>query len=461
MHKKHHKIEKGYINMKRKVTLVLALAMILSLSACGSETETAETTAPETEITTATDETADETQADTESEATTEETIAETEAEAVVHADIKEASPCYYGGVMFKTAENEFYYYRFSDKKLFDLNEYDLYIDSTVRISGSIAVLNNKIINIDTNEVLYDFSDDTVSLYKSDMFDGRRFGNTGVLAVKATPKGFDAGDPVIIALKNDGSVIGEVPSKDEFGAVAVNDNYLLIAGRESYICDIATGDKLNIEIGSWDHFPLETDNYIYYIDSNGNGARYDKNSDSSSIMLSVNDYSYVYTHESNAISNHMDIYGYNQSTNKLSVIDTETDSIVDFDLSSFAGKCDSMGYPYMACSDYTAIRCYKSDTDYIALLDAKGNTLFDPVAIGNNEKIYYSENYFVCCDENNSFVFDTNAKTVSYLDDGLSIESYDPTGSDILFIKNSDGNYFLANAATPNDLYSPFDDCIQ
>lgn len=449
--------------MKKHIALLAALVMAVStLTACGSKSETDNTATSETTITTlSTDAVKNDVSADTKTETVTEETTIETEPEAAVHADIEEASPCYYGGVMFKTAENEFYYYRFSDKKLFDLNEYDIYVDSSVCVSGSIAVLNNKIINVDTNEVLYDLSDDSVSLYKSDMFDGRRFGNTGVLAVKATPKGFDAGDPVIIALKNDGSVIGEVHSKDEFGAVAVNDNYLLIAGRESYICDIATGDKLNIEIGSWDHFPLETDNYIYYIDSNGNGARYDKNSDSSSIMLSVNDYSYMYTHESNAISNHMDIYGYNQSTNKLSVIDTETDSIIDFDLSSFAGKCDSMGYPYMACSDYTAIRCYKSDTDYIALLDAKGNTLFDPVAIGNNEKIYYSENYFVCCDKNNSFVFDTNTKTVTYPNDGLSIESYDTMGSDILLIKDSNGNYFLANAATPNDLYSPFDDYVQ
>ena len=100
----------------------LALAMLLSLSACGSKTETAETTAPETEITTAADETADEAQTDAESEETTEETTAETEAEAVVHADIETAAPGYYGGIMFETPENEFYYYRFSDKKLFDLN---------------------------------------------------------------------------------------------------------------------------------------------------------------------------------------------------------------------------------------------------------------------------------------------------------------------------------------------------
>lgn len=466
MHKKHHKIEKGYINMKRKVTLVLALAMILSLSACGSETETAETTAPETEITTATDETADETQADTESEATTEETIAETEAEAVVHADIKEASPCYYGGVMFKTAENEFYYYRFSDKKLFDLNEYDIYIDSSVRVSGSIAVLNNKIINIDTNEVLYDLSDGTASLCNISSFTGRHFGETGALAVQVTPKGFDAGDPVIVALKNDGSVIGDAPGKDVVIAAVANDRYIQITdsnGYSSYLYDTATDEKLNfnISIVRFDYFPLETNNYIYYIDDKGNGARYDKNTADNSIVLSANDYSYISSRESNAISNYINIFGFNSSSNKLSVIDTKNNSVVDFDLSSFAAKCDREIYPLMACSDYTAVTCYKSDIHYFAMLDRNGNTIFEPVEIENNAQMYYSENYFVCCSDKNSFIFDTNTKTVTYPDEGLSIESYDTMGSDILVIKDSNGNNFLANAAAPNDLYSPFDDCIQ
>ena len=95
------------------------------------------------------------------------------------------------------------------------------------------------------------------------------------------------------------------------------------------------------------------------------------------------------------------------------------------------------------------------------MLDKDGNTFFDPIAISNNEKIYYSENYFVCCDGENSFVVDTNTKAVTYPSNGLSIESYDTMGSDVLLIKDSDGNYFLANAATPNDLYSPFDDYVQ
>ncbi len=452
--------------MKKKATLALALAMLLSLSSCGSNTETAETTASETEVTAAADETADEAQADTETEETTEETTAETEAEAVVHADIEAAAPGYYGGVMFKTAENEFYYYRFSDKKLFDLNEYDLYIDSAVRVSGSIALLNNKIINIDTNEVLYDLSDGTASLYDIGSFSGRHFGETGALAVKVTPQGFDAGDPVIVALKNDGSVIGEAPGKDVVVAAVANDRYIQITdsnGYSSYLYDTATNEKLNLNISlrRFDLFPLETDNYLYYIDDKGNGARYDKNTADSSIMLSENDYYYVTVGESNAISNYKDIYGFNDKTNKLSVIDTKTDSVVDFDLSSFAGKCDNGIYPLMACSDYTVVDCHKSNTHYIAMLDRNGNTIFEPVETENNAQMYYSDDYFVCCSEKNSFIFDTNTKTVTYPDEGLSFDSFDVTGSNTLVVKDSNRNYFLANAATPNDLYSPFDDCVR
>lgn len=451
--------------MKKKVTLILALAMLLSLSACGSKTETAENTAPEAEITAAADETTDEAQTDAESEETTEETTAETEAEAVVHADIEAAAPGYYGGVMFETTENEFYYYRFSDKKLFDLNEYDLYIDSSVRVSGSIAVLNNKIINIDTNEVLYDLSDGTASLCDIGSFSGRHFGETGALAVKVTPQGFDAGDPVIVALKNDGSVIGEAPAKDVVVAAVANDRYIQITESNGYahLYDMEANEKLNfyISIGRFDYFPLETDNYLYYIDDKGNGARYDKNTADSSIMLSENDYYYVTAGESNAISNYMDIYGFSDKTNKLSVIDTKTDSVVDFDLSSFAGKCDNGIYPLMACSDYAVVDCYKSNTHYIAMLGRDGNTIFEPVEIKNSAQMYYSDDYFVCCSEKNSFIFDTNTKTVTYPDEGLSFDSFDVTGSNTLVVKDSNRNYFLANAAAPNDLYSPFDDCVR
>ena len=468
MHKNITKFEKGYINMKKKATLALALAMLLSLSSCGSNTETAETTASETEVTAAADETANEAQADTETEETAEETTAETEAEAVVHADIEEASPCYYGGVMFKTAENEFYYYRFSDKKLFDLNEYEYFSEYTVNshASGSIVVLADKIINVDTNEVLYDLSDGTASLCNAGVFDGRYYGETGALAIKVTPQGFDGGDPVIVALKNDGSVIGEAPGKDVVAAAAANDRYIQITdsnGYSSYLYDTTTNEKLslNISLARFDYFPLETDNYIYYIDSDGNGARYDKNTAGSSVVLSANDYSYISSREINAISNYMDIFGFNNKTNKLSVIDTETDSVVDFDLSSFAAKCDNELYPRIACSNYTVVDCYKSNTHYIAMLDRDGNALFDPVKTNNNANLYYSENYFVCCDGENSFVVDTNTMTVTYPDEGLSFESFDTMGSDILVIKDSDRNYFLANAAAPNDLYSPFDDCVQ
>lgn len=466
MHKKHHKIEKGYINMKRKVTLVLALAMILSLSACGSETETAEATAPETEITTATDETADETQADTESEATTEETIAETEAEAVVHADIEEASPCYYGGVMFKTAENEFYYYRFSDKKMFDLSEnefYSEYVDS-VCVSGSIARLVNKIVNIDTNEVLYDLSDGTASLCNTGYFGNRYWGDKGALAIKSTSQSFDSDNSTIVALRNDGTVIGELPDEDTFAAIVINDRYMEITASDgySYLYDLTTGNKLAIKAaGRFTDFPLDADNHIYYIDSEGNGACYDKNNDSNNVMLSATDYSYICTCENETVSNHMNIYGFDKNSGKLSVIDTASNDIVDFDISSFTNKCDSDVHPYMACATYAFVGGNKSNVHYVAMLDKDGNTFFDPIAISNNEKIYYSENYFVCCDGENSFVVDTNTKAVTYPSDGLSIESYDTMGSDVLLVKDSDGNYFLANAATPNDLYSPFDDYVQ
>ena len=188
MHKNITKFEKGYINMKKKATLALALAMLLSLSSCGSNTETAETTASETEVTAAADETANEAQADTEAEETAEETTAETEAEAVVHEDIKEASPCYYGGVMFKTTEKGPYYYRFSDKKLFDLSEYEFYNYNESYVSGSVAIMNDVIINIDTNEVLYDLSNKTASIITNGI---SGFGNTGSLVISTPSQSFD------------------------------------------------------------------------------------------------------------------------------------------------------------------------------------------------------------------------------------------------------------------------------
>ena len=70
--------------MKKSITLALALAAVISLSACGAKTETADDAEPATQEQTAvvneTEDTAEETAETTETEETTaEETTAETE----------------------------------------------------------------------------------------------------------------------------------------------------------------------------------------------------------------------------------------------------------------------------------------------------------------------------------------------------------------------------------------------
>lgn len=440
--------------MKKKVTLVLALAMLLSLSACGSKTETAENTAPEAEITAAADETADEAQTDNESEETTEETTAETEAEVIERADIEEASPCYYGGVMFETTEKGPYYYRFSDKKLFDLSEYEFYNYNESYVSGSVAIMNDVIINIDTNEVLYDLSNKTASIITNGY---SRFGNTGSLVISTPSQSFDEESSVTI-LKNDGTIAGKIPDNGINAALAISDRYVQISDSTTHnyskIYDMMNMTDLNLEVNYIGTQCSENENYLYYMDREANIVQYDKNTGASNIMLARDEYS-----EAMWIGG-IYSYGIKSGYNETDVID-ETNNIVHFDISSFVSKCDPNSmWEYGVNSKYVLVSCKKSDNSYIAMLDCNGNTFFDPIAIDNAKTISCNDKYVIYGDEKTNFVYDIEANNITYLDEGLTIESCDSV-SGVLLIKDSNRNYFLANAATPNDLYSPFDDCVQ
>lgn len=443
--------------MKKKVTLILALAMLLSLSACGSKTETAENTAPEAEITTAADETADEAQTDTESEEATEETTAETEAEVIERADIKEASPCYNGGIMFRTSEKGPYYYRFSDKKLFDLSEYEFYSEyvDSVCVSGSIAKLVDKIVNIDTNEVLYDLSNNAASIVENW---GRGFGNSGALVISVPSQSFDE-EPSIVVLKNDGSIAAKLTDTGIDNAIAVSDRYLQFSDPTTRpgttIYDMLNMTDLNLAANSVQTWCIENENCLYYMDREANIVQYNKNTGAANIMIASNEYT------DTTWINSKCPYGIQSGYSEIAAIDTKNDTIVHFDISSFVNKCDQNSvWLNWVCSKYVLVSCKRSGNSYIAMLDCNGNTFFEPIAIDKVKTIGCNDNYIVYSDEKVNFVYDIEANNITYLDEGLTIKSTD-IENNIFLVKDSDGNYFLANAAAPNDLYSPFDDCVQ
>lgn len=444
--------------MKKHIALLAALVMAVStLTACGSKSETDNTATSETTITTlSTDAVENDVSADTETEATTEETTIETEPEAAVHADIEEASPCYYGGVMFKTTEKGPYYYRFSDKKLFDLSEnYKVYNYDNSYVSGSVAIMDGAIINIDTNDVLYDLSNNTASIVESW---GRKFGNTGSLVIATPSQNFNEESSVTI-LKNDGSIAGTIPDSGIDTAIAISDRYVQFSDSTTRpgttIYDVVNMTNLNLAANSVEIWSIENENYLYYMDREKNIVQYNKNTGDPLVILSGNEYTDVTWMTS------VCPYGIKSGYREIDVIDMANDNTVHFDISSFVNKCDSDSmWLNWACSKYVLMSCKKSGNSYIAMLDSNGNTFFDPIAIDNAKTISCNDKYVIYGDEKTNFVYDIDANNITYLDEGLTIESSD-IASDILLIKDSNGNYFLANAATPNDLYSPFDDYVQ
>ena len=357
---------------------------------------------------------------------------------------------------MFETTEKGPYYYRFSDKKLFDLSEdYRVYDYGNSYVSGSIAIMDGAIINIDTNDILYNLSDNTTSIVESW---GRKFGNTGSLVISTSSQNFNEESSVAI-LKNDGSIVGTISGRNIDTTIAISDRYVQFSDSNTRpgttIYDMMNMTDLNLAANSVEIWSIENENYLYYMDREKNIVQYNKNTGDAAIILSSNEYTDA-TWVTDACS-----YGIKSGYREIDVIDMANDNTVHFDISSFVNKCDSDSmWLNWACSKYVLMSCKKSGNSYIAMLDCNGNTFFDPIAIDNAKTISCNDKYVIYGDEKTNFVYDIDANNITYLDEGLTIESSD-IASGILLIKDSDRNYFLANAATPNDLYSPFDDCVK
>lgn len=433
--------------MKKRIIALAALMTIMSMTACGAKTDddNKTTTAQTTAVTT------EETTAETEAETTeTEESVTETEAEVVepVYIDDINAKNNY-DGVTFETTDGRICYYRYSDKKIFDLSEYkdDLFLPHTTYCSGDIAVTYDKVINMNTNTVLYDISGETKLLKSSTI---SPVGNTGSFMLSLASQNFDDTSSIIV-LKNDGSIIDNTIPFGEYGAAElINDRYVsaLSCDGHCYFYDTTTCSDIDISLNTI--YPLpENDTNLYYVDNNGNILKYNKNT---SEIVTVLDCNYCYTNQETA-------YGYNNDRTIYEVINIANDEVVHFDISSFIDKCDQGSVvERWVCPDYILAECRKSDANYIAMLDHNGNTVFDPIQFnGTVEVLGCSDNYIAFGTYDNNFVIDINTKTVTNLDEGLRIKAFDTNGSDTLVIEK-DGYYFLADAATPNDLYSPFDD---
>lgn len=439
---------------KRILSIMIVAALAVSMTACDTASDEA-TAESESAATASTTEKAEE---EKEEEAVeTAESVTETEAEVVepvyinnVNADNK------YDGVTFETTDGRVCYYRYSDKKIFDLSEHANSVYSAY-CSGDIAVIGDNVVNMNTGTVLYDLASNTKRMTD---YSDRIFSDTGSLILDVSSPNFDDTPSTVVILKNDGSVIDNAVPHDNYTyASLITDRYIVAEPYDDGVFnlyDTSNNEKLSTDL-DWaiGGFGIANDKYVYFLNNDSGVSRYDINNGKTDIMFGGYDY---YGMNSNVMYGTDSSNGYSE----YDVIGTTTDETVHFNIRSFTDKCDNnradMKY---ICSDYMLVECFRNNNRYFAMLDRNGNTFFDPIQLNDYVNMLgCSDDYIAVSTSDENFIIDINAKTVTNLDEGIRIKAFDRNGSDTLVIEK-DGYYFLADAATPNELYSPFDNYVE
>ncbi|MGN0552060.1 MAG: hypothetical protein ACI4I1_01670, partial [Oscillospiraceae bacterium] len=143
--------------MRKNIALCVMLAAVISLSACGANEETAETTSKSAQEQTTVSEAAEDNKAD--EEETTAETTAETEFEEEVSYKISSWSVFRNGTLVFEgpgsDGKHQFYLYDIAEKKMTKVNEsLDLYSISDAL--GNLIADGLQVYNAVTGEMLFE-----------------------------------------------------------------------------------------------------------------------------------------------------------------------------------------------------------------------------------------------------------------------------------------------------------------
>ncbi|MGN1398474.1 MAG: hypothetical protein ACI4WG_00530 [Erysipelotrichaceae bacterium] len=461
--------------MKKRVTLALALAAVLSLSACGANGETTEvTTEAVQEQTTA----AAETEAKAEETEPAEETMAETEPEP-------EATPLIANSKIFRNSSWLFeatdsngqiqrYIYDIVNNEIIKVHE-DTPDGSD--ISGKLVYDNFKIYNAETGETVVDDDKQHIIFpYYGLNYFQFAFADDTVYVKKADDVFADADE--IGCIGNDGNWIAELSSGNElFNNSASKDTELTGLCSEFIRCADKSNNKIKssflydmknnraLGVGKFnsdlkDFTHADNSDYCYFYLVGTGLIKYDIVNDCIADTVTegetYDDYTYVY--DNNFLSYQVIDANLNK---KITVINPATDNRVLFDLTVFNNSMVDI----LACTDSCVLISGSIDGKYrTGVFDKNGEPLFEPIlgSISNDTIKYYSssDKIFAAYSDVN-FYYNIETNTLIEGTDDYKFCGFDnKTNTLLIQAKNpGDGNiyYYLADANDPMNYYNPLE----
>ncbi|MBP0964687.1 MAG: hypothetical protein J5999_05280 [Oscillospiraceae bacterium] len=459
--------------MKKRITLALALAAVISLSACGANKKTAETTTEAvSEQTTA----AEKTETAEKTEAVTEETTV-TEAVPEIAPSISKSKLFRNSSWLFEATDSngqqQRYLYDIVNKSIIKVHEE---VPDCSDISGKLIYDNFKIYNAETGETVVDDDKQHIIFpYYGINYFQFAFADDTVYVKKADDVFADAEE--IGCIGNDGNWITELSSDNEFfnnsaskgtELTGLCSDFIRCANKSnnkiksSFLYDMkndrALGvGKFNSNLTDFAH--ADNSDYCYFYVVGTGLIRYDIVNDCIADTVSegetYDDYTHVY--DNNYLS--YQVIDANLSK-KITIIDPVTDNRVLFDLTMFSDMIE-----ILACTDSCVLISGSIDGKYrTGVFDKNGEPLFEPIlgSISNDtfrncsssDKIFvaYSGVNFYYNIETNTFIEGTEDYKFCGFDN--------KTNTLLIQAKNpDDGNiyYYLADANDPMNYYNPLE----
>ncbi|MBP1560751.1 MAG: hypothetical protein J6C96_05835 [Oscillospiraceae bacterium] len=455
--------------MRKNIALCLALAAVISLSACGANGETTETAA----------EAAQEQTTTVEKTETAEKTEAVTEETTVTEA-VPEIAPCITKSKLFRNSswlfeaadsngQTQRYLYDIVNNEIIKIHED---VPDGSDISGKLIYNNFKIYNAETGKTIVD--DDKQHIIFPYYFDNCQFAFADdTVYVKKGGDLFKGADE-IGCIGNDGNWITELSSDNElFNNSTFKDRYIdsicsdfircMHINRNitesSFLYDMKNdrvlgAGKFNSGLFNF-AYTENSDHCYFYIDGTGlikydiaNDCIADTIPEGETFGTFINDYDNKFL-------------SYRKDMNfEYTVINPVTDNRVLFDLTEY--NMVNM----LTCTDTCVlISCKIDGKNYTGVFDKNGEPLFEPIpgTISNDtfRNCGSSDKIFVAYNNNVNFYYNIETNTLIEGTDDYKFCGFDnKTNTLLVQAKNPDDGkeyYYLADANDPMNFYNPLE----
>ncbi|MBO5435151.1 hypothetical protein J6A31_04945 [bacterium] len=468
--------------MKRILTALLAITMVLSLAACGTTNETTNvnnsTESKDIKITIEDpglqNDPVDDTESSSEVITTTTETTVPEEPEVPEETPVMTVEPTLVmNGCMSFKCDGKNYVYNITDNELYE-TEYD--VNDITMLNGCVAIVGDiSYTSFDDDYSHEDHVPYVVNLKTHELYEDIRPFNCNVvnnenLVVGKYEEAFSGATTYMGMLNrygewvmplSDEHAICKVTSIEKTSNIGQNSDMIYVFireganGRAEYYYDIAK-DKL-LDLGTMSLWAITNNNVIISEYNWNNGLNsyntlytYDIANDEKKLLIEkvLEDF-----RNDDSIKNNSNIY---MTDNVVSIYDCDHNYITDYDLDEYSFG-DTINYKNILDANENAIvfNTKNASNDlYTVILNKDGNTVCEPV-MGDIGMPYFSENKIVFVSDDADRIIDINTGEITEYDSAFDIIDYDDTND--LMLVNTNGSYYLVDPEAPDTLINPFE----